>query len=95
MTSAEPVERPDGREPDTSPRVVPPAAGIYGLIVAASVIAAVGSQLPTLPLMIAVFGTVLVYWLAEEYAVWSSTPAPVSCPAGPELGRRSKQSGPS
>ncbi len=68
MTSAEPVEGPSGREPDPSPRVVPPAAGIYGLIVAASVIAAVGSTLPTLPLTVAVFVTVLVYWLAEEYA---------------------------
>ncbi len=55
-------------EPDLSPRRVPPASGIYGLIVAASVIAAVGADLPTGPLALAVFGTLVVYWLAEEYA---------------------------
>jgi hypothetical protein len=48
--------------------VVPPASGIYGLIVAASVLAAVGSDLPTGPLALAVFVTLVVYWLAEEYA---------------------------
>ncbi len=48
--------------------MVAPAAGIYGLIVTASVVAAVGSYLPTLPLAVAIFVTVLVYWLAEEYA---------------------------
>jgi hypothetical protein len=68
LTSAEPVERPGRREPDPSPRVVPPAAGIYGLIVAASVIAAVGTDLRTGPLALTVFVTLVVYWLAEEYA---------------------------
>ena len=68
LTSAEPVGRPQGAEPDPSPRVVPPASGIYGLIVAASVIAAVGSDLRTGPLALAVFVTLVVYWLAEEYA---------------------------
>ena len=48
--------------------MVPPAAGIYGLIVAASVVATVGAHVPTLSLAVAVFVTVLVYWLAEEYA---------------------------
>ena len=68
MTSAEPVGGPGMPEPDLSPRRVPPASGIYGLIVAASVIAAVGADLPTGPLALAVFGTLVVYWLAEEYA---------------------------
>lgn len=68
MTSAEPVGRLGGPEPDPSPRVVPPASGIYGLIVAASVIAAVGTDLRTGPLALAVFVTLVVYWLAEEYA---------------------------
>jgi len=68
LTAAEPVGRAQGPEPDPSPRVVPPAAGIYGLIVAASVIAAVGSDLRTGPLELAVFVTLVVYWLAEEYA---------------------------
>jgi hypothetical protein len=36
--------------------------------VAASVLAAVGSDLPTVPLALAVFVTLVVYWLAEEYA---------------------------
>lgn len=44
------------------------AAGIYGMIVTASVLASAGSNLQTLPLAIAVFVTLLVYWLAEEYA---------------------------
>jgi hypothetical protein len=56
------------REPDPSPRGVRPAAGIYGLIVAASVLAAVGADLRTGPLALAVFVTLVVYWLAEEYA---------------------------
>lgn len=45
-----------------------PAAGIYGLIVAASVISVVGSEMRTLPLAVAVVVTLVVYWLAEEYA---------------------------
>ena len=68
MTSAEPVGRQDAREPDPPPRGVRPAAGIYGLIVAASVLAAVGGDLGTGPLALAVFVTLVVYWLAEEYA---------------------------
>ena len=68
MTSAEPVGGPGTPEPDLSPRRVPPASGIYGLIVAASVLAAAGADLPTGPLALAVFGTLVVYWLAEEYA---------------------------
>lgn len=44
------------------------AAGIYGLIVTAAVIASAGGQLRTVALVLAVFVTLLVYWLAEEYA---------------------------
>jgi hypothetical protein len=44
------------------------AAGIYGLIVTASVLASAGASLRTAPLAVAVFVTLLVYWLAEEYA---------------------------
>ena len=53
-----------------SERVVPArrAAGIYGLIVTASVLATGGTSLPVIPLAVAVFVTLLVYWLAEEYA---------------------------
>jgi hypothetical protein len=44
------------------------AAGIYGTIVTASVLATAGGSLPTLALTIAVFVTLVVYWVAEEYA---------------------------
>lgn len=44
------------------------AAGIYGLIVTAAVIASAGGQLRTVALVVAVFVTLVVYWLAEEYA---------------------------
>jgi hypothetical protein len=44
------------------------AEGIYGLIVAASVLATAGGHLRPVPLAVAVFVTLVVYWLAEEYA---------------------------
>jgi hypothetical protein len=44
------------------------AAGMYGLIVTAAVLASAGGQLRTVPLALAVFVTLVVYWLAEEYA---------------------------
>jgi hypothetical protein len=44
------------------------AAGIYGLIVTAAVLATAGAHLGTMPLAVAVFVTLVVYWLAEEYA---------------------------
>jgi hypothetical protein len=44
------------------------AAGIYGTIVTAAVIAAAGSQLGTAALAVAIVVTLLVYWLAEQYA---------------------------
>lgn len=68
LTSAEQVGRPGMPEPDSSRRRVPPASGIYGLVVAGSVLAAVGSDLPTWSVALAVFVTLVVYWLAEEYA---------------------------
>jgi len=55
-------------EPAPRPREIRPAAGIYGLIVSASVISVVGSEMGTLPLAVAVVVTLVVYWLAEEYA---------------------------
>ena len=45
------------------------AAGIYGLIVTAAVLASAGSELSTLALEFSVFATLVVYWLAEEYAL--------------------------
>ena len=44
------------------------AAGIYGAIITASVMAAAGQSLPTLALAISVLVTLVVYWLAEQYA---------------------------
>jgi hypothetical protein len=44
------------------------AAGIYGAIITAAIIAAAGGKLPTLALAISVLVTLLVYWIAEEYA---------------------------
>jgi hypothetical protein len=50
------------------PREVRRAAGIYGTIVTAAVLATAGATLRTAPLAVAVFVTLLVYWVAEEYA---------------------------
>jgi len=44
------------------------AAGIYGTIITAAVLAAAGDHVPTLPLAISILVTLLVYWVAEEYA---------------------------
>ncbi len=44
------------------------AAGIYGAIITAAILAAVGSQVPTPALAVSVVVTLLVYWIAEEYA---------------------------
>ena len=44
------------------------AAGIYGAIITAAIIAASGGKLSTIALVIAVVVTLLVYWVAEEYA---------------------------
>jgi hypothetical protein len=44
------------------------AAGIYGTIVTAAVIAAGGAALTTLALEVTVLVTLIVYWLSEQYA---------------------------
>jgi hypothetical protein len=44
------------------------AAGIYGAIITAAIFDTAGSHLPTAALVITVVVTLLVYWLAEEYA---------------------------
>ena len=44
------------------------AAGIYGAIVTAAILDVAGGKLPTEALVVAVVATLLVYWLAEEYA---------------------------
>ena len=44
------------------------AAGIYGAIITAAIVDTAGDRMPTDALIIAVVVTLLVYWLAEEYA---------------------------
>jgi hypothetical protein len=44
------------------------AAGIYGAIVTAAILDAAGGKLSTDALVVAVVATLVVYWLAEEYA---------------------------
>jgi len=44
------------------------AAGIYGAIIAAAVMTAGGAGLATTPLALSVLVTLVVYWLAEQYA---------------------------
>jgi hypothetical protein len=44
------------------------AAGIYGAIITAAILDTAGGHLSTEALVIAVVVTLLVYWLAEEYA---------------------------
>jgi hypothetical protein len=43
-------------------------AGIYGTIVTAAVLGSAGAHLPTAALAIAVLVTLIVYWVAEQYA---------------------------
>lgn len=60
----------DGRQHVPSARISGRrrAAGIYGAIVTAAIIAANGGELSTVALVVAVVVTLLVYWVAEEYA---------------------------
>ena len=44
------------------------AAGIYGAIITAAILDTAGGTMPTEGLVIAVVVTLVVYWLAEEYA---------------------------
>ena len=44
------------------------AAGIYGTIVTAAVLAAAGARLPTLEMEISILITLAVYWVADVYA---------------------------
>jgi hypothetical protein len=44
------------------------AAGIYGAIITAAILDTAGGHLSTVALVVAVVVTLVVYWLAEEYA---------------------------
>ena len=68
VTSAESAEGSVGSGPASRSDAARPAAGIYGLIVTASVLAGVGATMGTAALAVAVFVTLLVYWLSEQYA---------------------------
>jgi hypothetical protein len=59
-----------GAQPGSYARTTGPrrAAGIYGTIITAAILAAAGDHVPTLPLAVSILVTLLVYWLAEEYA---------------------------
>jgi len=59
-----------GAQPGTPARNRAPrrAAGIYGTIITAAILAAIGDHVHTLPLTVSILVTLVVYWLAEEYA---------------------------
>jgi len=65
---ADPADPSSGNGATAARPPVRSAAGIYGTIVTASVLATAGGSLTTLALVIAVFVTLVVYWVAEEYA---------------------------
>ena len=44
------------------------AAGIYGAIITTSILTSVAAKVPTLALALSVLITLIVYWLAEQYA---------------------------
>jgi hypothetical protein len=56
------------REPTTKNLGRRRAAGIYGAIVTAAILDTVGGHVSTAALSVSVIVTLLVYWLAEEYA---------------------------
>jgi hypothetical protein len=59
-------------ESRSNPRRVAPGGaappGIYGTIITAAILDTAGGRLPTVALVTAVVVTLLVYWIAEEYA---------------------------
>ena len=55
-------------EPSATSRARRRAAGIYGTIITAAILAAIGDHVHTLPLTVSILVTLVVYWLAEEYA---------------------------
>src|ERR1700745_2254820 len=65
------------------------AAGIYGAIITAAIIAAVGGHLSTRTLAVSVLVTLLVYWIAEECAdVLGEQLTGATCPRGRTSARR-------
>ena len=59
------------------------AAGIYGAIITAAILDTAGGHVSTAALVVSVVVTLLVYWLAEEYAeVLGEQVEGVACPVG-------------
>src|SRR5580658_4196359 len=56
------------REPTTKNLGRRRAAGIYGAIITAAILDTAGGHLSAAALVVSVVVTLLVYWLAEEYA---------------------------
>jgi hypothetical protein len=64
------------------------AAGIYGAIVTAAILDTAGGHVSTAALVISAVVTLLVYWLAEEYAdVLGEQVEGAGCPAGHTSGK--------
>jgi hypothetical protein len=56
------------REPPTKNLGRRRAAGVYGAIVTAAILDTAGGHVSTAALVVSVVVTLLVYWVAEEYA---------------------------
>jgi hypothetical protein len=72
------------REPTTRNLGRRRAAGIYGAIITAAILDTAGGHLSTAALVVSVVVTLLVYWLAEEYAevLGEQVEGGPACPAG-------------
>src|SRR3954452_8034003 len=68
MTASEPPALVNDLDDGLQPVQVRRASGIYGMVITGAVLASAGGHLRSLPLAVAVFITLLVYWVAEEYA---------------------------
>ena len=60
------------------------AAGIYGAIITAAILDTAGGHVSTAALVVSVVVTLLVYWVAEEYAEVLGEQA-AGCRAGPSI----------
>ena len=71
------------------------AAGIYGAIVTAAILDTAGGHVSTTALVISVVVTLLVYWVAEEYAeVLGDQVEGAGCPVGHTSGELCPRPGP-
>jgi hypothetical protein len=68
--STAPVVEATGEEPHASRLHRRRASHLYGLIISGSVLAAAPETFGLARIALAVFGTLVVYWVAETYAHW-------------------------